>query len=184
MTPDPTKPLCCEYHKDGGLKTVPCPMPPAETGLFTPEIIDKLKRREAEMSAVGPSEELLGTCETDGCSHSGKHLFVRGECYCWNPEPAAPVSPPRPPKQPEIVKALWELLFACENQERITPFGGLLQRTMAESRQAMLRYAQTPPDYEPLAKKLSSQLKAMGADVHPSKLEMWLEREYPQGVMR
>ncbi len=34
-------------------------------------------------------------------------------------------------------------------------------------------------DFAPIAKKLSAELKAMGADVHPSKLEMWLERELP-----
>lgn len=33
------------------------------------------------------------------------------------------------------------------------------------------------PSWLPLAKRLSAQLKAAGADVHPSKLEIWLEYE-------
>lgn len=44
-------------------------------------------------------------------------------------------------KQPPIVEALWELLLACDNQELITPFGGLLKRRMAEAREAMRQYA-------------------------------------------
>ena len=40
-----------------------------------------------------------------------------------------------------LVHALWELLIACENQELITPFGGLLRRKMAEGREAVRRYA-------------------------------------------
>lgn len=44
-------------------------------------------------------------------------------------------------KQPPIVEALWELLLACDNQELIAPFGGLLKRRMAEAREAVRQYA-------------------------------------------
>lgn len=40
-----------------------------------------------------------------------------------------------------VAERLWELLCACDNQEQITPFGGLLKRRMAEAREAFRQYA-------------------------------------------